>query len=393
MSSRAGGRAFSPSWFAETSVEQGGGRPAEGRRRSAVAVGLLVVLCTVLVAVTAREPVRANASGFVGRVGTKLVVDGRPFTFVGLNVYQAVSGNTCDGTVDVAAAVSALPRNGVLRVFAFQNFFVDRAGGFDWSPMDKAIALASEHGVRIIPVLANNGSHCDGFAKTREWYAGGHAETVGRGNVVTYDEYIRRIVQRYRNEPSIAMWQLVNEGEAVGADGTCDEAAGLAALTSFADRVGGYVHALDPNHLVSLGVSAGFNGRGTQWCGAENDNFRILMSSAGNDVCDFHDYRFADQPMGNPSPPNLLSAIDMCHSVEKPLMVGEIGIYAGSDTELPRRTELFEAKLRAQFAAGVVGELLWCYLDVRQYVSPNSDPNYAIFPGDPTLEVLSQFGE
>jgi hypothetical protein len=48
----------------------------------------------------------------------------------------------------------------------------------------------------------------------------------------------------------------------------------------------------------------------------------------------------------------------------------------------------FRAKLSAQFRAGVVGELLWCWVNVPDYVVPAAGPDHGIFPGDPTLRVL-----
>jgi endo-1,4-beta-mannosidase len=73
---------------------------------------------------------------------------------------------------------------------------------------------------------------------------------------------VRDVVSRYAINLTIAMWQMVNEGEAVNSDGSCNELAALSALLSFSNNVGGVIHSLDPNHLVSLGVLAGYSGSG-----------------------------------------------------------------------------------------------------------------------------------
>jgi endo-1,4-beta-mannosidase len=192
------------------------------------------------------------------------------------------------------------------------------------------------------------------------------------------------------------MWQLVNEGQAVNADGSCEEPAALNALLAFSGTVGGLVHRLDPNHLVSLGTLAGHSGSGSlrpgaQWCGAENGDYETLMTSPGSDVCDFHDYGYPTNPMGKPFAPNLTTAIQMCHAVGKPIVVLETGIYASSDAQLARRAVEFDAKFSAQFQAGVVGELIWCWAVKPDYVLPESDPDYGVFPGDPSLGVPSRF--
>jgi hypothetical protein len=184
------------------------------------------------------------------------------------------------------------------------------------------------------------------------------------------------------------MWKMVNEGETVNSDGSCNEPAALSALLSFSNNVGGVIHALDPNHLVSLGVLAGYSGSGAQWCGAANGDYQTLMASSGNDVCDFHDYGYPDDPMGMPVTPDFATALEMCQADGKPLMVAETGIMADATSDLASRATEFEAKFSAQFSAGVVGELMWAWTPEPNFVYPQQDADYGEFPGDPSLGVL-----
>jgi hypothetical protein len=78
----------------------------------------------------------------------------------------------------------------------------------------------------------------------------------------------------------------------------------------------------------------------------------------------------------------------MCHAVRKPIMVAETGIYADSAAGLAPRAAQFRAKFSAQFAAGVVGELMWAWSVSPHYVVPVQDPDYGISPGDPSLQIL-----
>jgi mannan endo-1,4-beta-mannosidase len=151
------------------------------------------------------------------------------------------------------------------------------------------------------------------------------------------------------------------------------------------------VHSVDPNHLVSLGVIPGYGGGSLQFCGAANGDYQTLMASPGTDVCDFHDYGYSPYPMGNPQAPDLATAIQMCHADGKPIMVAETGIYATSTSDLAARAAAYRAKFAAQFQAGVVGELMWCWAVNPAYVVPTADPDYGIFPGDPSLGVLGTF--
>ena len=341
---------------------------------------------------TAPSPTTNPSSGFVTRSGTKLTLNGQPYLFTGINIYMAASGGTpssCGGELypNVGVPLSEMPDGIVFRFWAFQNFF-ESNGSFNWTYLDQVLAIAAAHGDKVIPVLANQYSYCDGITKDLAWYQSGYETTVDPGNIVTYRQYVSDVVSRYANNPTIAMWQLVNEGEAVNSNGSCSESAASSALLKFSNDVGTMVHSLDPNHLVSLGTIAGYSGSGGQWCGAADSDYQTLMASPGSDVCDYHDYGSPADPMGRPSAPDLATAIQMCHVDGKPIMVAETGIYADSSAGLTQRATEFSAKLSAQFQAGVVGELMWCWTVAPGYVLPDADPDYGIFPGDPSLGVL-----
>jgi hypothetical protein len=72
-------------------------------------------------------------------------------------------------------------------------------------------------------------------------------------------------------------------------------------------------------------------------------------------------------------------------------MVGESGIMADTAASLPSRAAEFAAKFTAQFDAGVVGELMWEWAVTPDFVYPDQDADYGVFPGDPSLAVLQAF--
>ena len=361
-----------------------------------VRLGLLaVVTASVLYAGQSASGGAVPPAGFVKAQGTELVLDGTPFRFTGVNIYMAASGGTpssCGGELypNVGVPLSHTPDGIVVRFWAFQQFFVSQKS-FRWEQFDQVLATAAAHHDKVIPVLANQYAYCDGVLKTASWYRSGYRTAIAPGDLTTYRNYVSRIVTHYANNPTIAMWQLVNEGEAVNSDGTCDEAEAFNDMRAFSDNVGAMVHRLDPNHLVSLGALAGYSGSGAQWCGSANGDYEELMASRGTDVCDFHDYGWPTEPMGPPPAPNLTSAIQMCHTDDKPIMVAETGIYAHGSAELPSRAAEFRAKFSAQFVAGVVGELLWDWAVKPDYNNPAPDAWYGISPGDPSLSVLHSF--
>ena len=336
----------------------------------------------------------ASQSVFVERSGATLTLNGQPYRFTGINIYMAASGNTpssCGGELypNVGVPLSELPRGIVIRFWAFQNFFVSN-GSFHWANLDRVLAIAAAHGDKVLPVLANQYDYCDGPEKTLQWYQSGYSTSVGPGDLVPYQNYVADVVRRYSSNPTIALWQLVNEASAIDSDGSCSESVAFHALYSFSNSIGTMIHKIDPNHLVSLGTPGGYagSGNGAQYCGGADRDYQMLMSSPGNDVCDYHDYGYPSYPMGVPNKHGLASAIQMCRADDKPIIVAETGIAADAPAALAKRAAEFRAKFAAQFQAGVVGELLWEWVVKPDYVLPDSDPDYGIAPGDPSLDVL-----
>jgi mannan endo-1,4-beta-mannosidase len=323
-----------------------------------------------------------SGTGFVVRSGTTLTLAGAPYRFDGLNMYDAVQA-PCWSQESLDQSLTAIGSGQeVARVFAFQRT-ATTSGARDWRYMDAALATFKAHGVRVIWVLTDQwyGQPCSDSAsdRTLSWYQSGYKTTVE--GATTYRDWVAQVVARYANNPTILAWQLVNEGEARNADGSCSEATATAALRSFADNVGGLINSIDPNHLVSLGTVSGE-------CGSNEADYGYIQAGSAMDLCDYHDYGFATSPMGNTDPYNGLQAsINRCHALGKAFMVGEMGIHYQQLTSptTAYRATLFDAKLSAQFTAGSVGELQWCwalYFDSRW--------DYQISPGDESLALLGK---
>src|SRR6185436_284650 len=134
----------------------------------------------------------------------------------------------------------------VLRVWAFQSFTL---GGSDFSMLDRAVATARNHGLRLIFTLENQWKDCiqadpataDG-RKGAGWFDSGYKSPLG-SDTLSYRDYVLLVVARYKDEPQIAMWQLMNEAESTDATALYDFAVDMAGVVKFAD----------PNHLLSLG--------------------------------------------------------------------------------------------------------------------------------------------
>jgi hypothetical protein len=329
----------------------------------------------------------SRPAGFVERRGTHLTLNGQPYQFEGINIYNAASNGGCVDAINIWKALSQIgPGQRVFRVFLFQDWVISH-GTFDWSRFNTVLKAAKAYNEKIIVVLANEDSYCDGPEKTLSWWQDGYRTTIEPGDLVTYRQWVSDVVTRYRNNPTIALWDLVNEGEAQNPNGSCDTSAAVSALYSFAVDMGGMVKSLDPNHLVTLGSI-------NNSCGTWGTQYEKIYSAPGIDVCDYHDYEFPYDPLGNPDPDvGLQASINFCHADGKPIIVSEIGIDWTQITPATRseRASLLRAKVLAQLQDGVAGTLLWDWDSDQPPTGPAIYSGLEIGPSDPALSILGTY--
>jgi mannan endo-1,4-beta-mannosidase len=348
-----------------------------------------VVALIIATGITVGLSLQASANspqGFVSACGTQLCLGGAPYVFTGFNIYNANSDGSgsskgCSYAMSAGGALDAslsdMPGDKVFRAWFFQGFAITN-GARDWSAFDHTLAVAHAHGFRVIVTLANQWGACDSSLgyKSLTWYQGGYSTQIDPGYLTPYRQWVADVVNRYKDDQDILLWQLVNEAEDQDVTGSCQESAGAAALHSFADTVGGLVHRIDPNHLVNLGTI------GSGQCGTQGNDYETVYASPGNDVCEYHDYNHTTSPMPGDAFNGLQTRIDQCRTLGKPIFVGETGINAQAAGGYSQRASLFGDKFSAQFGAGVVGELIWSWhLTGARYDS------YEVGPGDPVLAL------
>lgn len=337
----------------------------------------------------------APGAGFVTRSGQELRLDGAPYRFTGVNIYNANSIDNYWYTMGVGDALSQAltavgPGKTVFRAWFGQWLANPRGQGLDFSVFDHTLQVARAHGFKVVVTLADqDGTWDDGISKTLDsgWYQDGYRTRVssvpstwGARNTMTYREFVRTVVQRYRDDPTVLAWQLVNEAEAKRSDGSCSTAtndAAAAAIRGFADDVSGMIKAVDPNHLVSLGTI------GTGQCGTSGPRYQDVNSPAGIDLLEMHDY-VHDQTLIGDRWNGMQLRLDQARSLNKPLFVGELGIDPAEVGGVPARAAVVRNKLRGQFAAGVVGVLGWEWRNADR----SGGDRYVIGPGDPMLDSL-----
>jgi mannan endo-1,4-beta-mannosidase len=350
---------------------------------------------------------------FLQRSGQTLSYAGKPFRFTGYNIYEACSDGSaergCGGDFYDAAALPAALRNlgkpalagsgRLVRCWFFQHYATD-AGVRDWSRFDHAIQVAKAAGYLLIPVLGNHWGDCEGTSagqswsdsggsvcRSPSWYQSRFTSAIEPGLRDSYLAFVIEVVTRYRDENTIAFWQLMNEPACSTApDGT----AGVTVLRRFADTVGSAIRSVDPNHLLSLGSI------GSGQPGMANSDYVTVHASPYIDFCEIHDYSnvgngwYGDQWNG------VKTRIAQAQSLGKPLFVGEFGTQTspGSDqpsnpSTLAARAHLYDQKLTTYFSSpGVVGAIVW---DVA--VNPTgTTANNDLASTDPAIRFIRSHG-
>jgi len=327
-------------------------------------------------------------SGIVSRVGTQLYLNGSPYRFVGLNIYNANSRQNCWYSMgtgsDLADSLTAVNATGG-RANAFRAwFFQDLAttgGQRDWTAFDHTLAVAQQYGFKVVVTLGNQWGDCDaGGYRTEGWYQGGYRTSPDPGMPSTYDQWVQQVVTRYKGNSAVLAWQLMNEAEDLVAGGGSCSATAEASLQAFAQDVGAKVKKIDPNHLLSLGTI------GSGQCGSSGTDYQKLYSVSTLDLCEYHDYGAPTTPMPGDQWNGLAERLAQCAALNKPLFVGETGIQTADAGSLALRAADFEAKLTTQFGAGVAGELVWDWREAAY--GGSSTTGYEVGPGDPVLPYL-----
>jgi mannan endo-1,4-beta-mannosidase len=327
---------------------------------------------------------------FVTRDGSRLMLGGSTFRFTGMNVWNAAAGAAgnryCGDPTDLNQAAPAFGSGvQVVRVWFFQRLATTPDGRRDWSAFDATLKAAREKGLRVVAVLGNQWADCEGYDsaaagyKNEAWYSGGYRAVRPAGLPATYRDWVREIVTRYRNDPTVMLWQMVNEPEdAESQQGTCGSNAAKD-LRSFASDVGGLIKHLDHHHLVSVGTA------GSGQCGTSRSEYQSLYALPTEDVLEYHDY--ALEPIPGDQWNGLAVRLQQAKALDKPLLIGEVGVVADQAGGLSGRAALVHRKLDAQFGAGVGGVLLWAW---RAQSSGGSDEHgYSIGPRDPVLVPLA----
>lgn len=325
-----------------------------------------------------------------------LYLNGRLHYFAGINAYNATSdwhvNNGCGPMLDdLGVLFDSVPEHSLIRTWAFEALGHNKFNNtVDFTPIDRVVDAARSHHDFLILTLSEQAGVCDdGHWHDKSWYSGGYLKSYNDSGLgftlkLNYLQWVKRVVSRYRNDRTVAIYEPVNEPEATGCDvgfsghgcygHTYCQPGAASALRGFFDRIGSVIKSIDPRALVSTGVV------GSDQCGVAGSGFDKITASKFVDIATFHDYTSAAPAL----PDVLKSRAAETAALGKALLVEESGLYASASgtgcMTNAQRAHAFAAKSDAARAVGADGYLPWQWW-------PSQDPGCSlqIAPGDPTL--------
>jgi mannan endo-1,4-beta-mannosidase len=397
--------------------------PMISRRLAWSLLAMVIVLIAVAVSATARPGTGSTADDFVKTDGISFTLAGKPFRFVGFNLYDAAAAGesfyscvrpqtTPYTAKQLDSALAYMHHEAgatVLRFWAYQTY---TRSGTDWSGINEVLALARKNDMRVIPVLEDGPGYCTTGPKGQPkyevdgdaWYETGYMRPYGDA-ALSYEAYVQAIVSHYRNDPTIFGWEMMNEAT------TPARVDGQSAIVAFARDIGTIIHADDPNHLVTVGTeSDGYPGASgpdyTAVYGLPQINFGVAHDYAAPGQSTGYDHNAmngltAAGNLPSPSDPSCLPtdgaplACSVARNVllDKPMILDEVAVSAlsSSRTQLAARAQLFNRKLAAGFAHGVSGELVWDFNKIDVTTAGNYDVEQ--FDHDPLIPVMKRWAE
>jgi len=362
---------------------------------------------------------RRGRPGFVQANGPRMMIDGRPFRFVGSNValmYRDEDRARMPETLEQAARVGIK----VVRVWAsgeggpndvkpiadFKDW--PRTHSFRFTPdkwneeelvfLDRVLAEAARNGLRVQLCLANWWRDTGGVTQYLRWAGVSGADDdkypfginsekamLFYSNEIArrlYREHIEKIVTRhnsitgvmYRDDPTIFGYELMNEAQCLTGRWV-ERRAWMAEMSS-------YLKSLDPDHLIAPG----------EWgyrSAAERREWLLDHALPKIDYCDVHNYPRDDGDSFVDSPKALGEFIDnrvaAAYSIRKPLVFGEFGMSSDGYKGVTQ-VDWYRAYLEHAAGAGASGAMFWIF-------TPDPERGYGVTwssPRDaPLLAVVS----
>jgi mannan endo-1,4-beta-mannosidase len=317
-------------------------------------LGAAALAAAIAIPATALAKAPPPGGDFVRRAGPNLILDGKPFEFVGTNNYYLMYSSKLmvDDVLNTAAAngftvmrtwgwLDQTPKNGIV----FQTFdgmsisYNDGATGL--ANLDYTVAQAGKLGLKLVIPFTGNWGDFGGMDQYVTWAGGSnHDDFYTNATIKTwYKAWISHLLNHvnsitgvaYKNDPTIMTWELANEPRCVGS-GTYPASAGCttATITNWAAEMSAYIKSIAHKQLVSSG-SEGFLciAGSTEYerdCASGLDELAISKLPT-IDVMSYHMYPDGGWNKDLPwATAWIIDHVKLARSIGKPSMLGEFGL-------------------------------------------------------------------
>ncbi|NTU47150.1 glycoside hydrolase family 5 protein [Candidatus Roizmanbacteria bacterium] len=320
-----------------------------------------------------KQPI-SQTSQFVYTQQSKLMLDGKSYKFIGVNRYNILRDSDARGCGNVFSdadlkqwfdELHAMGANAV-RFWFYRNFTDQRT---HLTRFDTVLAFAKERNMKVLPVFDDHWAYCTNEPEKNDlWYQNDYK--------IDYKPYVLAMGQKYKDDPTILLWDLMNEPQA-----------NFNTLSRFATDMSAALKKVDPNHLISLGTL------GQDQPGMQRDEWSQLLAIPTLDIGSYHDYSGQPPTVQTDGYHGLSDRLSQSYAVAKPLFVGEAGLQTGCQTTPQQqcftrveRADLFKQKMSYYFSHGGVGYLIWSYRDY----SLSIQDAFGFNPHDPLYTVVQQ---
>ncbi|KAI0800896.1 glycoside hydrolase [Fomes fomentarius] len=246
--------------------------------------------------------------GFVTTRGSSFELDGKPYAFVGANSYWLP---LLTSQSDVEKTFKSMQQAGikVLRTWGWNAInatelpsalqtnltyyqvwngtqYVLNDGPQGLRRLDRVISAAGKYGIKVILAFTNNWVGYGGSDLYVQWIAGADQPHdvffTDKRIIASYQSYVKTVVERYKNSPTIFAWELMNEArclsDTLAAGPSCIP--GSNTLSTWYKEQSNFVRDLDPNHLITTGGEGHFYWKNA---GSEFSNDYNYNGQAGED--------------------------------------------------------------------------------------------------------------
>ncbi|KAG7099294.1 hypothetical protein E1B28_001152 [Marasmius oreades] len=167
--------------------------------------------------------------------------------------------------------------------------------------LDYVVETAAKNNIKIILALTNNWVGYGGMELYINWIAGsGNTHDIfytDRRIQVSYQRYVKTIVERYKDSSAIFAWELMNEARCLGdLSGGPACVPGSQTLSKWYREQSDFVRSLDPYHMITTGGEGHFYWKDPKFAsdynfnGQAGENFDLDLTFPNIDFGTYHLY-------------------------------------------------------------------------------------------------------